>query len=44
MILRGVDAYGLPHALRITIGTEEANASSLPALNEFMAARATIDA
>jgi histidinol-phosphate aminotransferase len=35
-ILRRVVGYGLPHALRMTIGPEEANRSFVAALNEFM--------
>ena len=35
-ILRGVGAYGLPDALRLTIGTEEANRVAVAALKEFM--------
>jgi histidinol-phosphate aminotransferase len=36
LILRRVDAYGLPGALRLTIGTEEANRLVVAALREFM--------
>ncbi|PZO03724.1 MAG: histidinol-phosphate transaminase [Hyphomicrobiales bacterium] len=36
LILRGVGAYGLPGALRMTIGTEEANRLVVAALTEFM--------
>jgi histidinol-phosphate aminotransferase len=35
-ILRRVDAYGLPHALRLTVGTEEANHAFIAALTEFL--------
>jgi histidinol-phosphate aminotransferase len=37
LILRQVGAYGLPHALRMTIGTEEANRLAVATLAEFMA-------
>jgi histidinol-phosphate aminotransferase len=36
LILRAVDAYGLPDALRLTIGTEEANRKVVAALEEFL--------
>ena len=36
LILRRVDAYGLPHALRLTVGTEEANYAVIVALKEFL--------
>jgi histidinol-phosphate aminotransferase len=35
-ILRRVAAYGLPNALRMTIGTEEANRGVVAALAEFL--------
>ncbi len=35
-ILRAVAAYGLPDCLRLTVGTEEANAGVVAALAEFM--------
>jgi len=35
-ILRAVGGYGLPHCLRLTIGTEEANRGLVVALSEFM--------
>jgi histidinol-phosphate aminotransferase len=35
-ILRAVGGYGLPHCLRLTIGTEEANRGLVAALAEFM--------
>ncbi|AWM26266.1 Biosynthetic Aromatic amino acid aminotransferase beta [Sinorhizobium fredii CCBAU 25509] len=35
-ILRAVNAYGFPNALRMTIGTEEANEGVIAALTEFM--------
>jgi histidinol-phosphate aminotransferase len=37
LVLRAVNNYGLPHSLRMTIGTEEANLLVLEALREFMA-------
>jgi histidinol-phosphate aminotransferase len=40
LVLRAVGAYGLPDALRLTIGTEEANRLVVKALGEFMGARA----
>lgn len=36
-VLRKVAGYGLPGALRMTIGTEEANLGALAALTDFMA-------
>ena len=36
MILRRVGAYGLPNALRMTIGTAEANEAVIAALTEFV--------
>jgi histidinol-phosphate aminotransferase len=36
LILRRVDAYGLPQALRMTIGDEEANRLVVKALDDFM--------
>ena len=35
-ILRGLAAYGFPNALRMTIGTEEANRGVVAALSEFL--------
>ena len=35
LILRRVSSYGLPHALRMTVGTEEANRKAVEALAEF---------
>ncbi|MGB3503717.1 MAG: histidinol-phosphate transaminase [Mesorhizobium sp.] len=35
-VLRRVSAYGFPNALRMTIGTEEANRGVIAALKEFM--------
>ena len=39
LIVRGVANYGLPDALRITIGLEEHNRALVAALAEFLAAR-----
>ncbi|HSI40487.1 MAG TPA: histidinol-phosphate transaminase [Xanthobacteraceae bacterium] len=36
LILRRMDAYGLPRALRLSVGTEEANLLVIEALTEFM--------
>lgn len=36
LILRRMEAYGLPDALRLTIGTEEANRELVAALQEFL--------
>jgi histidinol-phosphate aminotransferase len=36
LILRRVNAYGLPNALRMTVGSEEANRLVVAALREFM--------
>jgi histidinol-phosphate aminotransferase len=38
IILRRVDEYGLPHALRMTVGTEADNRAVLDALGSFMGA------
>ncbi len=37
LVLRGLNNYGLPNALRMTIGTDEANALVIEALADFMA-------
>jgi histidinol-phosphate aminotransferase len=37
LVLRGLDNYGLPNALRMTIGTEEANRLVAEGLRDFMA-------
>ena len=37
VILRGLTAYGLPHALRLSIGTEAGNRAALAALTDFIA-------
>jgi histidinol-phosphate aminotransferase len=39
IILRVVASYGLPHALRMTIGTETENRAVIAALTAFMAAK-----
>ena len=36
IIVRRVDAYGLPKALRVSVGTEEGNKAFIAALTEFM--------
>ena len=38
IVLRRVEEYGLPHALRMTIGTEDENGAVLEALTAFMGA------
>jgi histidinol-phosphate aminotransferase len=38
IILRRVEEYGFPHALRMTVGTEDDNAAVLDALSAFMGA------
>ena len=37
LVLRALNNYGLPHALRMTIGTEEANRLVVEGLRDFMA-------
>jgi histidinol-phosphate aminotransferase len=37
VILRAVTSYGLPNALRMTVGTEEQNRAAVSLLQEFMA-------
>jgi histidinol-phosphate aminotransferase len=37
LVLRALNNYGLPHALRMTIGTEEANRLVVDGLRDFMA-------
>ncbi len=37
IVVRRLEAYGLPNALRMTIGADEANAATLAALGDFMA-------
>jgi histidinol-phosphate aminotransferase len=39
LVLRALGNYGLPHALRMTIGTEEANRLVVDGLRDFMAAK-----
>jgi histidinol-phosphate aminotransferase len=39
LILRRIDAYGLPHALRLTVGDEEANGLVVAALRDFIGGR-----
>ena len=39
VILRRMDAYGLPNALRLTIGSEEANAAVIATLKDFLAGK-----
>ncbi len=41
IILRRVEEYGFPHALRMTIGTEEENRAVLAALSSFLGAKGT---
>lgn len=36
LILRRIEAYGLPHALRLTVGDEEANRLLVASLREFL--------
>ena len=36
IVLRTVGGYGLPNALRMTIGTAEANEAAIAALRAFM--------
>jgi histidinol-phosphate aminotransferase len=38
LILRGVSSYGLPHALRLTVGTEEANRLVVEGLRDYLKA------
>ncbi|MEA2821793.1 MAG: histidinol-phosphate aminotransferase, partial [Bradyrhizobium sp.] len=37
LVLRALGNYGLPHALRMTIGTEEANRLVVDGLRDFVA-------
>jgi histidinol-phosphate aminotransferase len=39
LVLRGLKNYRLPHALRLTIGTEEANRLVVEALRDFMGSK-----
>jgi histidinol-phosphate aminotransferase len=36
LVLRALGNYGLPHALRMTIGTEEANRLVVEGLSDFV--------
>ncbi|CAN5246614.1 histidinol-phosphate transaminase [soil metagenome] len=36
IVLRRMEAYGLPHALRMTIGSEDANRATVAALKDFL--------
>ena len=36
IVLRRMEAYGLPNALRMTIGSEEANEAVIAALGAFL--------
>ena len=36
LVLRGLKNYKLPHALRLTVGTEEANRLVVGALRDFL--------
>jgi histidinol-phosphate aminotransferase len=38
LILRRLEPYGLPHALRLSVGTEEANRRVVASLRTFLAA------
>jgi histidinol-phosphate aminotransferase len=38
--MRGVGAYKLPHALRMTVGGEEANRLVVAALGDFLSGKA----
>jgi histidinol-phosphate aminotransferase len=38
VILRGVESYGLPNCLRMTVGTEEQNRKAVSLIRQFMAA------
>jgi histidinol-phosphate aminotransferase len=39
LVLRGLKNYNLPHALRMTVGTEEANRLVVDGLRDFMAGK-----
>ena len=39
LVLRGLKNYGLPHSLRMTIGTEEANRLVVDGLRDFVAGK-----
>jgi histidinol-phosphate aminotransferase len=34
-----MEAYGLPNALRMTIGSDEANAATIAGLSDFLAGK-----
>jgi histidinol-phosphate aminotransferase len=40
VVLRRMEAYGLPGALRMTIGADDANQATIAALRDFLAGRA----
>ena len=40
MILRRVTSYGFPNALRLSVGSEEANRLVISALREFLGGKA----
>jgi histidinol-phosphate aminotransferase len=44
LVLRRVEAYGLPHALRLTVGDADANRLVVAALREFVNAKAAAHA
>jgi histidinol-phosphate aminotransferase len=44
LILRRVEAYGLPSALRLTVGDADANRLVVAALRDFLHAKATAHA
>ena len=39
LVLRALNNYGLPHSLRMTIGTEEANRLVVDGLRDFVAGK-----
>ena len=39
LVLRALNNYGLPHSLRMTVGTEEANRLVVEALRDFIAGK-----
>ena len=39
LVLRTLNNYGLPHSLRMTVGTEEANRLVVDGLRDFMAGK-----
>jgi histidinol-phosphate aminotransferase len=40
VVLRRMEAYGLPNALRMTVGSAEANETTIAALAEFLGKKA----